>query len=369
MVNPLPTRGLAWGRRAGLFGAAAGAVAAGAMLGVAAERFTVGRRLHGAPDQETTDFASAGGDERVVISSDGVPLHAEVDDAILDGDGDGGDGDGAAGPTIVLVHGWALSLKSWWYQRRDLAHLGRVVLYDQRGHGRSGRGDRERSTIEQLGDDLARVIDELAPGPVVLVGHSLGGMTVMALADQRPDLFGERIRGVALVSTSPGKLADVTLGVPSAAGRLVRRAVPTLFDQLARRPELVERTRRVGSDLELLLTRKYSFASDVPTALVEFVSEMISTTPIETVAEFYPAFSAHDMLGALPVLEGLPTLVLVGEGDLLTPPSHSEDIAAAVSSAELVTVPAAGHLVMLEHPATVSAHLRELVERVARCPA
>ena len=350
-MTGLPARSLGWSRRAGVLGVAAGAVAAGAMLGVAAERFAVGRRLHGSAEGEGEDYGRAEGEEHVVITSDGVPLHAEVD------------GTEGAGPTIVLVHGWSLSLQSWWYQRRDLADLGRIVLYDQRGHGRSGRGDRERSTIDQLGDDLARVLDELAPGPVVLVGHSLGGMTVMALADQCPDLFGERIRAVGLVSTSPGRLADVTLGVPSAAGRLLRRAVPALFDQLARRPELVERTRRVGSDLELLLTRRYSFASDVPTALVEFVSDMISTTPIETVAEFYPAFSAHDKLAALPVLDGIPTVVIVGEGDVLTPPSHSADIAAAVPSAELVTVPAAGHLVMLEHPATVSAHLRELVER------
>ncbi len=341
-----------WGRRLGALGAAAGTLAAGALLGVAAERYTVGRRLHGVPEQAPDPYGSGHGEEQVVITADGVPLHAEVD------------GDPSAGVTVVLVHGWALSLHSWWYQRRDLADLGRVVLYDQRGHGRSGRGDKERSTIDQLGDDLRHVLDELAPqGPVVLVGHSMGGMTVMALADQHPELFGERIVGVALVSTSPGKLSDVTLGAPAAAGRQLRRAVPTVFDQLARRPALVERTRRVGSDLELLLTRRYSFASDVPTSLVEFVSEMISATPIETVAEFYPAFSAHDKLAALPVLDAVPTLVLVGEDDLLTPPDHSREIAAAVPSAEVVTVPAAGHLVMLEHPATVTAHLRELVER------
>ncbi|WP_218566726.1 alpha/beta fold hydrolase [Vallicoccus soli] len=351
MVSPLA--GVpGWGRRAGVLGAAAGAVAAGALLGVVAERRTVGRSLHRVPEGEHDPYGSGGGEEHVVITADGVPLHAEVD------------GDDDADVTVVLVHGWALSLRSWWYQRRDLADLGRVVLYDQRGHGRSGRGDRERATIDQLGDDLLHVLDELAPrGPVVLVGHSMGGMTVMALADQHPELFGERVVGVALVSTSPGKLADVTLGAPAAAGRLLRRAVPTVFDQLARRPALVERTRRVGSDLELLLTRRYSFASDVPTSLVEFVSEMISTTPIETVAEFYPAFSAHDKLAALPVLDTLPTLVLVGEDDLLTPPEHSRDIAAAVPTAELVTVPAAGHLVLLEHPGTVTAHLRELVER------
>src|SRR5262249_59440907 len=112
------------------------------------------------------------------------------------------------------------SLGTWHYQRLGLAEMEhpslRMVFYDHRGHGRSGRSPRERSTIDQLGDDLAVVLDEVVPtGPVALVGHSLGGMTIMALADRRPELFGGRVVGVALGCASTGQLARGTLWRPA----------------------------------------------------------------------------------------------------------------------------------------------------------
>ena len=121
---------------------------------------------------------------------------------------------------MVFCHGFALTQETWHYQRRDLGDVGRLVFYDQRGHGRSGWGDREHANIDQLGRDLRRVVDAAAPtGPVVLIGHSMGGMTIMALADQAPELFGDRIVGVALLSTSAGKLAEVGFGAPAAIAR------------------------------------------------------------------------------------------------------------------------------------------------------
>lgn len=338
-----------WIRRAGLVGAAAGAVAAGAALGVATERYAGTRRTR---SYEPELPAAPPSVETVVITDDGLPLHAEVD------------GPADAALTLVLCHGYALSSASWVYQRRDLADLGRIVTYDQRGHGRSVRGDRDRSTIDQLGADLERVLAAMAPtGPIVLVGHSMGGMTVMALADRRPDLFGTRIIGVGLISTSPGALAELTLGLPARGGRLLRKAAPALMRPLMAQPGLVARGRRIGAELEIALTRRYSFGSDVPAWLVAFAASMIAETSLETVADFWPAFDAHDKLAALPVLAAVPTLVLVGEDDLLTPPAHSRAIAEALPSAVLVEVPAAGHLVLLEHPETVDAHLRSLVER------
>ena len=97
----------------------------------------------------------------------------------------------------MFVHGYTQEMAVWHYQRKALAadNPGRLVFYDQRSHGRSGRGAPERSTIDQLGRDLRVVLDEVAPtGPVVLVGHSMGGMTIMALADAWPELFGDARR-------------------------------------------------------------------------------------------------------------------------------------------------------------------------------
>lgn len=348
-----------WGRRAAFVGAAAGVVAAGAAVGIAAERYAVGRSFRG-PDPEADEpLGLLRGRVVPVTADDGTSLHVEVDEPSDN-----------APVTVIFSHGLALDQGSWHYQRRDLADLGRLVFWDQRGHGRSGRGTPERATIDQLGSDLHRVLEATAPtGPVVLVGHSMGGMTVMALADQHPELFGDRVIGVALLATSPGRLAEVSLGVPAAAGRVLRRVAPRALAALNRRPDFVARGRRVGSDLSFVLTKRYSFATDVPPSLVQFVARMHEGTPLDVLAELFPAFDAHDKLGSLSVLNGVETLVLCGAGDVLTPADHSREMVDHVPGAELVILPEAGHMVMLEHYDVVTDHLREFVERALRSAA
>ena len=288
----------------------------------------------------------------MVIASDGVPLHVEED------------GPPDAPLTIVFAHGYTLSSACWCFQREGLQDLGRLVSYDQRSHGRSGHSDAENCTIEQLGADLERILDERVPeGPVVLVGHSMGGMTIMSLADRRADLFGDRIVAVALIGTSAGKLASVTFGLPALAGVALQRTLPRISVGLSRRAKVLERARRGGSDLSYALTRHLSFASPVPTEVLDLMDRMITETPVEVISAFAPALLRHDKLAALPVLKNIPTLVLVGAKDVLTPPEHSEEIAAALPEAEHVVVPDSGHMVMLERPDEVNRHLRELIRR------
>ena len=124
----------------------------------------------------------------------------------------------------------------------------------------------------------------------------------------------------------------------------------------------MELGRRTGNDLEFALTRIYSFASDVPPAAVDFVAQMNAGTPIEVVADFFGAFDDHDKFAALPALTGVPTLVMVGDSDLLTPPAHSAEIAAQLPAAEHVVLPDCGHMLMLEYPDEVSARLRALLD-------
>ena len=133
---------------------------------------------------------------------------------------------------------------------------------------------------------------------------------------------------------------------------------------LGRAPRLVELGRRTGNDLEFALTRLYSFASDVPPAVVDFVRQMNTGTPIEVVADFFPAFADHDKIAALPVLQKVETLVLVGEDDLLTPAEHSRQIVQSVPGAELVVRENCGHMIMLEYPEEVDAHLAAVIDRV-----
>lgn len=348
-----------WGKRAALVAGAAGVVAAGAAVGLAAERYVVGRSLRGEDTEADEPLGQIHGRTVPVLASDGVPLHVEVDEA-----------SGTDPVTVIFSHGLALDQGTWHYQRRDLHDVGRLVFWDQRGHGLSGRGAPENATIDQLGRDLYAVLEATAPtGPVVLVGHSMGGMTVMALADQHPELFGDRIIGVALVATSPGKLAVVGLGVPAAAGRALLKVAPQALTALHRRPDLVARGRNLGSDLQFVLTKRYSFATDVPPSFTRFVARMHEQTPLDVLAELVPAFSSHDKLEALDVLDGVETLVLGGEGDQMTPANHSREIAARLPGAELVILPEAGHMLMLEHYHVVTDLLRDFVERALRSAA
>lgn len=345
-------------RRAGLAAGLAGLLAAGTAAGLTAERYAIGRLRRGHDGEAEEPFGRLRADRsRTVVTADGIPLQVEEV------------GPGDAPLTVVFVHGYALSMGSWHYQRRALASADlRMVFYDQRSHGRSGRAPAESASIDQLGRDLDRVLADVAPaGPVVLVGHSMGGMTVMALADQHPEHFGDRIVGVALMSTSTGRLAEVTLGLPAALARMHNPVVPLLVRGMRRRAALIERSRRLGSDIGWLLTRRFGFgSSEISPALVEYVGELIAATPVEVLADFFPALTSHDKLAALDVLKPVETLILVGERDLITPVDHSEAMAAELPAAEFVPLDGAGHLIMLEQPGLVNLLLRAFLERAGR---
>jgi pimeloyl-ACP methyl ester carboxylesterase len=344
-------------KRVGLIGAAVGtatAIGVGAVVG--ARRYAVGReRLRPDPVRHER-FGDLHGREMTVEATDGVPLHVEVD------------GPDDAALTIVFSHGYCLTQDSWHYQRRDLAEDGvRMVFWDQRSHGRSGRSDHAHATIDQCGEDLLAVLDATTePGrPVVLIGHSMGGMTIMALADRHPELFGDRVVGVGLVNTSSGNLAELTLGLPEAFGKVLRATVPGVVRGIGRRAKLIDRGRRIGADIAFVMTRRIAFADpDVSPTVVEFLEKMIGSTPTDVIAEFYPTLAAHDKLAALEVLKSLPAVIVVGDQDRLTPPAHGRAIAAALPDADLVEVSDGGHVVMLEHPDAVTDALAGLIERV-----
>ena len=211
----------------------------------------------------------------------------------------------------------------------------------------------------------------MAPkGRVVLVGHSMGGMTVMALADAHPELFGTRVVGVVLMSTSTGRMASVGFGLPSVLSGIGKRALPLVTLGMRLKPALFEKGRRLGSDVAFVATRKGAFgSSDVSPSLVEVVERMIAETPVEVIAEFYETFINHDKLAALDVLREVEVLVLVGSKDVVTPLDHSSVIAGALPSAHLVVVEGAGHMVQLERAALVTLHLRALFRRANRAAA
>jgi pimeloyl-ACP methyl ester carboxylesterase len=418
-----------WGRRAGLAGATLGLVAAGVAVERLTVNRAVRRKARLALDA-SGPYGSLRGTAGTAYADDGTELYFETDepDAYEQGDGDGaGDGVGgptvepvrigagagaesegsgpAAGqarqapptspaphrtrlmrllrrrsgvrqrkaevpsPTVVFTHGYCLSQDVWHFQRAALRGAVRTVYWDQRSHGRSARAPvGEPVTIDQLGRDLKAVLDEAVPeGPIVLVGHSMGGMTVMALADLYPEFVAERVTGVAFVDTSAGGLGEVTYGLPlPAVGvKAVRRVVPGVLRALVAQSALVERGRRATADLFAGLIKRYSFGDvrNVDPGVARFAERLIEAVPIDVVAEFYPAFEAHEKTAALAAFDGRPALVLAGERDLLTPYAHSEAVAAALPSARLRILERTGHLSMLERPHEVNEALAQLITR------
>ncbi|MEU6403543.1 alpha/beta hydrolase [Streptomyces sp. NPDC046985] len=374
-----------WRKATGVAGAAIGVVAAGAAATLAVERMTVGRGMRRKARlalDSAGPYGTLRGTPGRAYADDGTELYYEVEDVAPDRGGQLGPrrrrlfGRKALAPvTVVFSHGYCLSQDSWHFQRAALRGVVRTVHWDQRSHGRSARGaeqlDGGTLTIDQLGRDLKAVIDAAAPeGPIVLVGHSMGGMTVMALAAQFPELIRERVVATAFVGTSSGRLGEVDFGLPVAGVNAVRRVLPGVLKALGQRAELVERGRRVTADLFTGVIKRYSFAGrDIDPAVARFAERMIESTPIDVVAEFYPAFSDHDKTAALPLFAGMPVLVLAGLQDLVTPSAHSEAIADLLPDAELVLVPDAGHLVMLEHPEVVTDRLADLLTRAGAVPA
>lgn len=295
---------------------------------------------------------------------DGVRLHAEEY------------GDPDAPVTVLLLHGWTLDRQTWHRQITGLPEIGvpaRIVTYDARGHGRSGPARRHTATLAQLGDDLAEVVRAVAPtGPVVLAGHSLGGMTIMEYAHRHPDEFAQRVAGLVFVSTTAEGARHTSYGLPAAVARLVRVAEVAGAGLLAyvswlaaagtsgrlggwRPHRMLQLPLRPG--LRWLLFGEPADPADIGVALTSVVG-----TSLGAIGGFRSSIGAQQRLDTLAALPTVPTAVLVGTRDRLTPRACSEAIAAAVPGAELTVCPGAGHMLMLERAAEVTAALVRVTE-------
>ena len=328
--------------------AAAGLAAAGTAVQVARRRRVIARRGIG-----DAKLGSLRATPRTVVADDGVPLHVEVDEA-----------DGQL--TVVFVHGFALNLDCWHFQRAGYRGLVRTVFYDQRSHGRSGRSRPEQSTIDQLGADLRQVVDQVVPeGPVVLVGHSMGGMAIIALAEAHPELFGERIVGVGLISTSAGGINPVRILVPLIPDGVGGEVAHRIVAGLARTSRVVEGIRRISRDVAMVATDMFAFGDKVPQEYVEFVDDMLSRTHFEVLAEFFPQFDALDKFAVVNAFERIPTTIICGTADKLTDIGHSRKMHSVIPRSTLLECEGAGHMVVIERHEQVNAALDQLLAAAA----
>lgn len=280
------------------------------------------------------------------VTSDGTALH--VDET------------GSGRVTVVLAHGWTLDSTSWDRVAAALSGV-RVLRYDHRGHGGSAPARSGTASVAQAADDLAELIAARVPdGPVVLAGHSMGGMAAMALAERHPTLFAERIAAVALVATSCGDLDKLTLGLPGWLGRRVNAVEARINRGIARRSgaALLSRPKVAAPGLRWLL-----FGSGAARADVLATAEQVARCHPRSMVEFRASLNEHSRRAALAALRDIPVTVLAGGADRLTPLSHARVIAEELPSAELVVFPGAGHMLPYERDTDVAAHIAELVAR------
>jgi pimeloyl-ACP methyl ester carboxylesterase len=290
---------------------------------------------------------------------DGATLHATVN------------GSDDAPVTLVLAHGWTLAQAAW----DDVAHLLtprvaagelRVVRYDQRGHGRSTWGfpagpDADIS-IDQLGLDLGEVLGRLAPsGPIVLGGHSMGGMTIMCLAAARPELFGDRVRGVALVSTAAG---DLNPEPRTRAERIRQKVTPAALGVALAGARVIERVRQMlppSHPRHQKMVRDLLYGADATEDMVLAGAEIMHASTVRSFTAFLPALGKHDKTNELAALSRVPVEILVGDSDKLTPKRHSLRMAEALPDAVLHVVERTGHMLTQERPQLVTDAIERLV--------
>lgn len=287
----------------------------------------------------------------IVVADDGVPLAVrEV-------------GPSDAPVTAIFVHGYCLRMSSWHFQRQALEQEWgskvRMVFYDQRGHGRSGTPSPESCTIQQLGLDLDAVIRSVTPrGHLILIGHSMGGMTILSMTRQKPELVRDRVIGVALISTTAAGLAETGLG------RSLDNPVFDAFRLAVRTsPGVVQLGRGAAKKLISPVLRAASYGTRVSPRLVDFSQQMIDDTSVITIVNFLKTLELHDESDALVDLARIPVAVVCGDDDWIIPFDSSVALADALPEAEMVRIRQAGHLVQLEFPDKVNAALTRLGTR------
>ena len=277
----------------------------------------------------------------------GLPLVPRFDTSRVIDSHDGGTiytisrGDG---PPVVFCHGVTLSSRVWAKQFESFPAAGfRAVAFDSRGHGESAIGETGHS-IDNLADDLLTVLETLDLHDSILVGHSMGGMAVQAFVIRHPDVVRARVKGLVLQSTSSHNLVSDA-----------RRVRNTLERLAGLGPDLgaLMRQRNLG-----FLIARIGFGNDPHASHVEATRQMLGACSRETIRDAGTALLSLDLTAGLPTVR-VPTLVLVGTGDALTPPRDSQRIADLIPGARLVEYPGAGHMLMYERTDEVDALIME----------
>lgn len=302
--------------------------------------------------------------------SDGTMLHV-----VRDGPPD-------ADVTVVFAHGYALDHRCWHYLAADLPtavdHPVQVVAYDQRGHGRSSAATARTATVDQLGDDLAELIGQVARGSVVIVGHSMGGLTALALRERHSRLFepvgglAPKVAGLVLLATGAGERAAEVRAATGLAVESSASRIPAVIDKLMWDLESL-----LGSALIDLVTdrahkamvtsMRWSLFGDDPLQDdVLLTLRMIRHHWPKTMALFRTALDDYVRHARLSLPPGTPVIGVAGERDRLVPPEQVAALLDDIEDATTFVLPGTGHLLPLEAPALVLPRVTAVVHAVQR---
>lgn len=242
-------------------------------------------------------------------------------------------------PPIVLSHGVTLSVRTWFHQLEDLPKEGlRTIAFDHRGHGRSVLGE-EGHSLENLGRDFKTVLEGLDLHDAVLVGHSLGGVAVQSFVTQFPEIAADRVAGIVLLST----LAHTPLGSRST------RTKARLEKVMKRAPD----SQWLWDSPNLgFVAARLGFGKNPSPSHIELVRKMMGECPPATRLDAPRVLVGLDLTGALPNVR-VPTLVIGGTADVLTPPFEARQMARLIPGARLELIPGGGHMLMLERTEAV----------------
>lgn len=322
-------------------GIAAGALAAGTIGGLA-----VKRRHEHAPGDAPWELPPQ--DLGMVSSFDGTQIAVH-----------------AAGPpdapVLLFVHGFSLDATTWFEQWMDLSTDFRCVVMEMRGHGGSGPAAHGDLSLRAMGRDVAAVLDHVTPDrAAVVVGHSMGAMAVLAMGEQRPELFGPRVAGVVLVGAASG---DLLAGAMGSVTELLRPRLGS-FNAAAQR---VDRLRKAvlasPADVRGAVVRLTQFGPDAPTHMVNYVVGLAQRASSEVWTQGLAGLMEMDLRLALPRVT-VPALVVVGEHDRVTPPASAVGLAGSLPDGRLVVLEGAGHMAMLERPAELDREIRAFAHKV-----
>lgn len=245
-----------------------------------------------------------------------------------------------SGPVLVLLHGFPLDHSMWDDQVRNLRDDYTVIAIDQRGFGRSRGGVSDVTSMDDFADDLNAILDELGvKDPIVLAGLSMGGYISFAFLRK----YASRVSALILCDTRSA--ADT----PEAADK---------------RRELADRVLTEGAQIvaEAMLPKLISSETreNLPQVVDALRNVMLSTPPRSIAAAQRGMAARPDVTSELGNI-AVPTLVLVGEHDEISPPDEMRELAGKIPNAQFVIVPKSGHMTTCENPAFVNAKIREFL--------